>query len=84
MHLIRTECGNPFTSEGFRANWQRYMRKAIKLGVIKERFTFHDIRAKCVSDTENINDAMNRAGHTNMSMTRTVYDRAARRVSALR
>lgn len=83
-HLVRTLDGSPFTSEGFRANWQRYMRIALARGKIRSRFTFHDIRAKCVSDTSNITDAMHRAGHTSMQMTRSVYDRNARRVSALR
>jgi integrase len=83
-HLVRTRDGAKFTSEGFRANWQRYMRLVLKRGLIKSRYTFHDLRAKCVSETLNITDAMHRAGHTSMQMTRSVYDRATRRVTALR
>lgn len=83
-HLVRTEDGSPFTSEGFRANWQRYMRLALARGLFKLRFTFHDIRAKCVSDTKDLQEASHRAGHQNMGITRAVYDRAPRRVSALR
>lgn len=83
-HLVRTKDGTPYTSEGFRANWQRYMRIALRLGVLKIRATFHDIRAKCVSDTKDLQEASHRAGHQNMGITRAVYDRAARRVSALR
>jgi integrase len=83
-HLVRTKDGTPYTSEGFRANWQRYMRIALKRLLIKTRFTFHDIRAKCVSDTVDLQEASHRAGHQNMGITRAVYDRGTRRVSALR
>lgn len=84
FYVVRTLAGYPYTSEGFRSVWQRCMRLAMKKGVIKSRFTFHDIRAKCVSDTANLEDAMKRAGHSNMSMTRQVYDRSVRVVPALR
>lgn len=70
--------GQRYTSEGFRAIWQRGMAKALRLGLIKERFTFHDIRAKCVSDSSSLEDAMTRAGHQSMTMTRSVYDRGTR------
>jgi integrase len=76
--------GAPYTSEGFRALWQRVMSKALRLGVISERYTFHDIRAKCVSDTKNIQDAFERAGHTSMAMTRGTYDRGIRKVTPLK
>lgn len=82
--VFRNTDSTRYTSEGFRANWQRYMRIALQRGLLKLRYTFHDIRAKCVSDTKDLQDAMNRAGHTSMAMTRGVYDRAARRVPALR
>lgn len=83
FYVIRNLAGEPYTSEGFRAVWQRYMRIALKRGLIKSRFTFHDIRAKCVSDTKDLQDAMKRAGHSNMNMTRQVYDRSVRVVPAL-
>jgi|SRR6185312_986695 len=83
-YVLRTRTGKPYTSEGFRACWQRTMKKAIKAGVIKERFTFHDLRAKSVSDTANIQDAFERSGHTSMAMTRGVYDRGIRKVTPLK
>lgn len=75
--------GKRYTSDGFRAVWQRHMRYAIQRGVLKERFTFHDLRAKNISDTENLEDAMKRAGHMSMAMTRGVYDRGEREVQPL-
>lgn len=83
-YVIRTRRGMPYTSEGFRAMWQRTMRKAMKNGVLQERFTFHDIRAKTVSDSLNIQEAFERAGHTSMAMTRGTYDRGVRKVTPLK
>lgn len=40
--------GSPYTADGFSAMWQRVMRKAVRGGI--ERFTFHDLRAKCATD----------------------------------
>jgi integrase len=83
-YVIRTEDGQQYTPEGFRAGWQRRMRELHKSGKLPERFSFHDLRAKCVSDTENIQDAFERAGHTSMALTRGVYDRGVRKVTPLR
>lgn len=74
----RPKGGQPYTSEGFRAIWQRGMKKALATGAIKSRYTFHDLRAKVVSDSASLEDAMKRAGHQSMTMTRSVYDRGTR------
>jgi integrase len=83
VYVLRTEDGQKYSSEGFRSIWQRYMRKAMETGVIKTRFTFHDIRAKTVSDEDNVDIAQLRAGHTNKAMTLRVYSRKTRKVVAL-
>lgn len=83
-YVLRTRKGKPYTGEGFRAIWQRGMRKALRLGIVKERFTFHDLRAKNISDTSNIQEAFERAGHTSMAMTRGTYDRGTRKVEPLK
>lgn len=82
--VLRRRDGKRYSSEGFKAIWIRAMNKAVESGVIATRFTFHDLRAKCVSDTKDIQAAFERAGHTSMSMTRGVYDRGTRKVTALR
>lgn len=82
-YVIRTEKGKKYNPEGFRAIWQRYMRNAMAKGVIATRFTFHDIRAKTVSDEENVDTAQLRAGHTSKAMTLRVYSRKVRKVAAL-
>lgn len=35
---------NPYSEAGFKAMWQRLMKKALDAKVIAERFTFHDLR----------------------------------------
>ena len=82
-HVLRTRRGTPYTSEGFRAMWQRMIVRAVARGVIAERFTFHDLRAKSVSDSKTLEEAFERAGHTTMAMTRGVYDRNFRLVKSL-
>ncbi|MBT2322566.1 tyrosine-type recombinase/integrase [Variovorax paradoxus] len=36
--------GNPYSESGFKAMWARLMAKALKKEIVKERFTFHDLR----------------------------------------
>lgn len=83
-YVIHPKAGGRYTGEGFRAIWQRGMRKAMRRGILEERFTFHDIRAKTVSDSPSLQDAMDRAGHSTMALTRGVYDRGTRKVKPLK
>lgn len=97
-YVIRTEEGLPYTPEGFRAIWQRRMKRLCRgyyrkprgkepvwvPPALPERYTFHDLRAKSVSDSDTIELAYERAGHTSMAMTRSVYDRGVRKVKPLR
>jgi integrase len=83
-YVVRTRKGTPYTSEGFRACWQRTMQRAMRKGILAERFTFHDLRAKSVSDSKTLEEAFERAGHTSMQMTRGTYDRGVRKVTPLK
>jgi len=58
------------------------MDKALKAGILVERFRFNDIRAKAITDDANLLRASLRAGHTRTEITRRVYDRKARLVAA--
>lgn len=80
--VIRKRNGSAYTSEGFRAIWQRYQRAWIARGNL--RFTFHDLRAKSASDSKTIDDAYQRLGHQSIQMTRRAYDRGVREVDPLR
>lgn len=80
--VITRKCGGRYTSEGFRALWQRTINGFVKAGNV--RFSFHDLRAKSASDSTTIDAAYQRLGHTSMTMTRRVYDRGIRVVSPLK
>lgn len=42
--VVCNQHGQPYTLDGFQAQWQRVMRQALKAG-LAERFHFHDLRA---------------------------------------
>ena len=81
-YVLRRRDGKPYTQNGFRAIWQRTMRRHKAKG--GQRFTFHDIRGKSATDSLTLNDAYERLGHTSIAMTRRVYDRGTRKVTPLR
>jgi integrase len=81
-YVIRDRSGEPYTSDGFRSMWQRFMRKYAKAG--HARFTFHDLRAKSISDNPSLQAASSLAGHIDPKVTNRVYDRGVRNVEPLR
>jgi integrase len=81
-YVITRKQGGRYTSEGFRALHQRVMRKALKLGALKVRATFHDLRAAAATKCKTIEEAMYLLGHSNISMTRRCYRRGIERVKA--
>lgn len=82
-YVICRRDGHRYTSEGFRAMWQRAMRRAVQRGVIDKPFTFHDLRALAATKCETPEIAMRLLGHSNISMTLRVYRRGIERVPAL-
>lgn len=80
-YVITRKCGGRYTSEGFRALWQRTIDAYCRRGGV--RFTFHDIRALCATKCGSPEEAMKLLGHTNISMTLRVYRRGVERVQAL-
>jgi len=82
-YVLSTRKGTRYTGEGFRACWQRMMRKAMRRGVLAERFTFHDLRALAATRCATPEIAMRLLGHSNISMTMRVYRRGVERVKAL-
>jgi len=82
--------GKPFTESGFRSNWHRLMQAGLKgrkksngavdfEPVIKEAFTFHDLRAKSGSDAADVQEANDRLAHDDLRTTQVVYRRKPRR-----
>lgn len=80
-YVITRRQGGRYTSEGFRALWQRTINAYCRRGGV--RFTFHDIRALCATKCASPEIAMKLLGHTNISMTLRVYRRGVERVKAL-
>lgn len=74
MYVIHTQSGTPYTSDGFKTLWQRLMNEWVDLG--HERFTFHDLRAKTVTDMEEQGrKSSNLTGHRQEATIARVYDR---------
>jgi integrase len=66
LYLLAGRAGQPYTSSGFRAMWQRLMRRAIDKQVIAERFRFHDLRAVAASRAD---DPQKLLTHTTQKQT---------------
>lgn len=84
LYLIRGRTGDPYTHEGYRALWQRVMDDALRRQAIRSRFTFHDIRAKCATDKDDLKGASELLGHGQLQMTDRVYIRGLKFVDPLR
>ena len=74
-YLFCTRKGTPYTTDGFSSIWQRQMTKALKQGVLQERFRENDIRAKTGSDIENLTDATGLLAHNSTKTTQRHYRR---------
>jgi integrase len=79
--ILPTKKGRRYTSEGFRAGWQRCMRLWMSIG--GENFHYHDIRALAATKCKTPEIAMRLLGHTTLAMTMRVYRRGVERVDAL-
>lgn len=66
--LFHSKNGSAIPAESFKTAWARVMNNALESG-LKERFTFHDIKAKGVSDHDT-----KESGHRSKKM-KAVYDR---------
>ena len=83
MYLFCNRRGQPYSGSGFRSIWQRKMRSALSEGVLKERFTEHDIRAKSASDAER-GHAAELMAHLDARTTDRIYRRKPEKVRPLK
>src|SRR3954449_9223015 len=68
LYLFCSRRSQPYTDAGFKAMWNRVQVKWAESG--GERFTFHDIRAKALTDAKRLGlDAQALAGHTSSATT---------------
>lgn len=84
LYLFCIRQGQPYSDSGFKAIWNRVQLKWASQG--GERFTFHDIRAKALTDAKRMGmDAQLLAGHTTLAMTEHyIKQREFKRVKPLR
>jgi len=75
--LLHDANGHPINDRRFSTAWQRLMKKALARG-LKEPFTFHDIKAKGISDHK-----INASGHKS-ERAKQVYLRKAGETEATR
>ena len=78
--LFLSRKGKAWGPSAFNTDWQRARRKA---GFGKHTFHFHDIKAKALSDSPDLMDAMARGDHTEIRTTKTVYRRKPASVTPL-
>ncbi|ABO22866.1 tyrosine-type recombinase/integrase [Shewanella loihica] len=74
IYLFSTRKGQPYTTDGFSSIWQRKMVKAMEKGILTERFTDHDVRAKTGSDAE-LEHATRLLAHLDAKVTQKHYRR---------
>ncbi|HNV88898.1 MAG TPA: tyrosine-type recombinase/integrase [Methylotenera sp.] len=68
LYLFCTRQGQPYSDTGIKAMWNRVQIKWAESG--GQRFTFHDIRAKALTDAKSLGmDAQSLAGHSTSAMT---------------
>jgi integrase len=72
------------TASGWASMWQRFMARVLKESKVTQRFTEHDLRAKCASDAETLEHARTLLAHADGKLTDRVYRRKPERVKPLR
>ncbi|WP_205407795.1 tyrosine-type recombinase/integrase [Thiohalospira halophila] len=70
VYILTSSHGQPYTSGGFGSTWRNTIKRAMRAEDIAESFTFHDLRAKSLTDYhERGEDAQALAGHRSRSTT---------------
>jgi integrase len=70
-------------SQGWDSMWQRFMDRVLTETKVTERFTEHDLRAKCASDAESLEHARALLSHADARTTEAIYRRKPERVKPL-
>jgi integrase len=72
------------TATAWDSMWQRFMAKVLDKTEVKQRFTEHDLRAKCASDADTLEHAQRLLAHAHSTTTQRIYRRRPERVKPLR
>lgn len=78
--LICNQSGQRYTKTGFASEFRRLVKRAIRMGKLKEPFVFHDLRAKTASEAENPSELL---VHSDPRVTSEHYDRAPKRIKKI-
>ncbi|GJJ01601.1 hypothetical protein RugamoR64_21390 [Duganella rhizosphaerae] len=68
------------TASGWDSMWQRFMVRIMQETKLEDRFTEHDLRAKCASDAESLEHARALLSHVDSRVTDRIYRRKPERV----
>jgi len=63
--------------------WSNFVERVLEETDIKDRFTEHDLRAKCASDAETLEHAQQLLSHADKRTTQRIYRRKVERVKPL-
>jgi integrase len=69
---------------GWDSMWGRFMDRVLRETKVTERFTEHDLRAKCASDAESLEHARALLSHADARTIEAIYRRKPERVKPLR
>jgi len=69
---------------GWDSMWRGFVARVLAETEVKERFTEHDLRAKCASDATTLEHAQQLLAHADKRTTERIYRRKAERVNPLR
>ena len=72
------------SANGWESMWGRFMDRLLAETKVEERFTEHDLRAKCASDAGSLEHARALLAHADARTTERVYRRRPERVKPLR
>lgn len=75
---------NTGRADGWDSMWGRFMDRVLKETKVKERFTEHDLRAKCASDAESLEHARALLSHADSRTTEAIYRRKPEAVKPLK
>lgn len=70
-------------ANGWDSMWQRFMDRVLKDTKVTERFTEHDLRAKCASDADSLDHARALLSHADSRTTNAIYRRKPEIVAPL-
>ena len=82
QYVRKSRDGQPYTRGGFNSTWGRRQRDALAAGVLQQRFRFHDLKVKALSDFEG-DDLVRFSGHKSRSQAER-YNRTPDKVAVLR